>query len=104
MLSAGQHVVCLNDQFVAAHLSQKLPTRGAIYTVRAVVPCMARGHDEDGLHLVEIVNAPRQWCSPTGPRVTELCFRISRFRPVRAGNIDVFLKMLEPTRVLEVAE
>ena len=34
----------------------------------------------------------------------ELSFRISRFRPVRGGNIDVFLKMLEPTRVLEVAE
>ena len=87
------------------HLSQMLPTRGAIYTVREIVPCMARGFDEDGLHLVEIVNAPRQWRPLTGERrVAELSFRISRFRPVRGGNIDVFLKMLEPTRVLEVAD
>ena len=87
-----------------AHLSQILPTRGAIYTVRAIVPCLARGFDEDGLYLVEIVNVPRQWRSPTGQRITELSFRCSRFRPVRGGNIDVFLKMLEPTRVLEIAE
>ena len=105
MLSIGQRVVCLDDQFEGAHLSQMLPTRGAIYTVRAIVPCMARGFDEDGMHLVEIVNAPRLWRSPTvGRRMVELSFRISRFRPVRGGNIGMFLKMLEPSRVLEVAE
>ena len=32
----------------------------------------------------------------------ELSFRISRLRPVR--GVDMFLKILEPTRVLEPAE
>jgi hypothetical protein len=78
---------------------ETLPAHGRIYTIRGIVPCIARGFDEDGLHLVEIVNRPRRW--PEGRR-TELAFRISRFRPLRSTNIDVFLQMLEPTRVLEV--
>jgi hypothetical protein len=34
----------------------------------------------------------------------ELAFRVSRFRPVRTTNIDVFRQMLEPQRVAEFAE
>jgi hypothetical protein len=70
---------------------------------RSVLPYKRQGlYTEDGVRLVEIVNRPRRWRSPTGWRDTELAFRISRFRPVRSTNIDVLLQMLEPVRVLEV--
>ena len=63
-----------------------------------------QGYDEDGLRLVEIVNAPRQYESPTGPVVDEIAFRLSRFHPVRTTNIDALLKMLEPVTVRDPAE
>jgi hypothetical protein len=104
VLSVGQHIVCLNDHFTGRHLTQALPTRGQIYTVRAIVPCKAQGYEQDGLHLVQVVNRPRRWRTPRGGyRTTELAFRVSRFRPVRSTDISVFRAMLEPTRVLESA-
>jgi hypothetical protein len=73
-----------------------LPKRGSVYTIREIVPCKEMGFDEDGLRLVEIVNLGRRYVSPTGPVTHELAFRVSRFRPVRTTNIDVFRQMLEP--------
>jgi hypothetical protein len=73
-----------------------LPTEGAVYTIRAIVDCHALGYDEDGLLLEEIVNPVCLRDSPSGPFRGEVCFRISRFRPVRTTSIEVFQKMLEP--------
>jgi hypothetical protein len=45
----------------------------------------------------EIVNPAITIRVPNGNRRTnEMAFRMSRFRPLRATNIDVFLEMLEP--------
>ena len=94
----GQRVVCV-DTRKWPYLADRwtLPTRGVVYTVRAIVPCMADGYAEDGLRLVEIVNPKRMLCCPSGRwQRIELCFRMSRFRPVRTTSIEVFQKMLEP--------
>ena len=106
MLHAGQRVVCVDDRIyrnVHAYPNEMLPKRGMIYTVREIIPLRAV-YGEDGLRLVEIVNRPRRYNSPRGWVTNELAFRIWRFRPVSATNIDVFLKMLEPApRVVEFA-
>jgi len=103
VLSVGQRVVCINDDIPDTHKFYKgeaLPKRGTIYTIREIVPPTER-YPEIGLYLAEIVNPPRKLRSG---RYVELVFRSYRFRPVRSANIDVFLKMLEPTRVREVAD
>jgi hypothetical protein len=69
------------------------PRKGSVYTVRAIAPRVVHGHDEDGLHLVEIANPTR---TRKDGSLLELAFRMSRFRPLRTTNIDVFLEMLEP--------
>ena len=106
MLHLGQKVICVRDSNWPRGpygYTPTLPQKGVVYTIRAIVPCRALfGRDEDGLHLVEIVN-------PTLPRKSgwvngELAFRISRFRPVRTTSIDVFTKMLKPVPVSEPAE
>jgi hypothetical protein len=103
MLSVGQRVVCIDDRIPHTHKFHKgevQPTRGTIYTIREIVPPTVR-YPEEGLYLAEIVNPPRKLRSG---RYVELIFRPYRFRPVRSTSIDVFLQMVEPTRVLEVAE
>jgi hypothetical protein len=94
----GQKVVCVNDQAWprAYGYTPKLPKCGVIYTIRAIIDCRAWGYDEDGLLLAEIVNPKRIHVTRFRPRLSEVKFRMSRFRPVRTTNIDVFLKMLEP--------
>jgi hypothetical protein len=98
MLYVGQRVVYVDDRRknLITHPHETLPKLGSVYTVRDIIPCRALyGDDEDGLYLVEIVNPVRI--------KYELAFRVSRFRPVQTTNIDVFLRMLKPTRVVEVA-
>jgi hypothetical protein len=94
----GQRVVCVNTcNWPRYEHRPALPTRGGVYTVRAIVSCVADGYDEDGLRLVEIVNPKRRLRWPSGRcQRIELCFRMSRFRPVRTTSIDVFTRMLEP--------
>jgi hypothetical protein len=97
----GQKVTCVNDRNwpLASNFPGYTPTfprKGAVYTVRAIALRIMRGYDEDGLHLEEIVNPVLTIKSDTGTRESELAFRMSRFRPLRATNIDVFLEMLEP--------
>ena len=95
----GQRVVCVDTRKWPRDYDfrPKLPKRGAVYTVRAIVPCIADGYDEDGLRFVEIVNPRRLLRWPSGRRQRmELCFRMSRFRPVRTTSIEVFQKLLEP--------
>src|SRR5262245_24665425 len=97
MFFVGQKVTCVNDRnwphWSEYGYTPTFPRKGSVYTVRAIVPCVVRGHDEDGLHLVEIVN-PTQTAKEGS--MFELAFRMSRFRPLRATNIDLFLEMLEP--------
>jgi hypothetical protein len=107
MFFVGQKVTCVNDRNWP-HRSKfgyapTFPRKGSIYTVRAIAPRIIHGHDEDGLLLAEIVNPPLVFQSADGTRESELAFRESelafrksRFRPIRATNIDVFLEMLEP--------
>lgn len=46
---------------------------------------------------MEIVNKVRRYLCPDGrSRKREKAFRMSRFRPVRTTNIEVFTRMLEP--------
>src|SRR5262245_41415899 len=90
----GQKIVCVNVRHWPRGFGYKptLPKKGSVYTIRAIVPCrVLYGLDEDGLHLVEIVN-------PTQVSIFkfELAFRMSRFRPVHTTSIEVFEKMLEP--------
>ena len=74
--------------------TEALPKLGIIYTIRAIIPCRELyGYGDDALHVVEIVNPPRPL--PSGSR-HELGFRISRFRPVRDTNIEIFKAMLAP--------
>src|SRR6476620_7200793 len=103
-LHVGQRVVYVNDCGCSSgYENDTLPKLGCVYTVRVIIPCKCYGYSEDGLRLVEIVNTPKQYASPTGPMVHELAFRVSRFRPLRTTNIDAFLKMLEPVKVREHA-
>jgi hypothetical protein len=97
----GQRVQYVDDRWPAAGRYQRetVPTRGWVYTVREILPCKAFGYDEDGLRHVEIVNPVILYATPLGPATFELTFRVSRFRPVRTTNIDVFLEMLVPARV-----
>ena len=93
----GQRVVCVNARFSDRVPCERYPKRHAVYTVRAMVPRRAHGYDEDGLYLVEIVNARGRYRCPDGRRRRcEVAFRMSRFRPVRTTNIEVFTRMLEP--------
>lgn len=94
----GQRVVCVNTRnWPRDDRRPTYPKRGAVYTVRAIYPGRAHGYDEDGLRLVEIVNRRGTYWSPDGRRRRcELAFRMSRFRPLRTTNIDVFTRMLEP--------
>jgi hypothetical protein len=103
-LYVAQKVLCLDDRRRGGGRweHEALPKTGAVYTVRAIVSCIAEyGLDEDGLPLAEIVNQPRLYSTPRGPVTRELAIRISRFRPVRTTNIELFQKMLEPLSAYE---
>jgi hypothetical protein len=94
----GQRVVCVNGRNWPAprqfgDYTPTHPKQGEVYTVRAIVLKTLEGYDEDGLHLVEIVNPTR---TKRDGSTFELAFRMSRFRPVRTTKIDVFLRTLEP--------
>jgi len=112
MFFVGQRVVCVNAghwptprQF--GYAAPILPVRGRIYTVREIVPQSAFHKGafvppaEDALHLAEIMN--KAWRRTCG-RKLELAFRVSRFRPLRATNIDVFLRMLEPVPAVHLVQ
>jgi hypothetical protein len=93
----GQKVVCVDDRWSRSRYRPTDPKRGAVYTVRAIAPCKDHGHNEDGLHLVEIVNKPRSHRCPDGRRrKCEAAYRMSHFRPLRMTSIDIFTRMLEP--------
>jgi hypothetical protein len=104
-LHVGQKVLYVNDRQIPGGYGYvpNVPKLGCVYTVREIVPCKALGYDEDGLRLVEIVNAPHVHKCPRGTHRSELSFRSSRFRPVRSASIDAVVKTLEPVKVREPA-
>jgi hypothetical protein len=68
-----------------------------VNTVREIMPWKAKGAEEDGLRLVEIVNPARSY--RTG-FTCELAFRVSRFR--LAPDISLFKRMLEAEQLEQV--
>ena len=102
----GQKVVYVNDRQIPGGYGYvpNVPKLGCEYTIRQIVACRALGYDEDGLRLVEVVNAPHVHQCPWGTHKSELSFRSSRFRPVRTTSIDANLKKLEPVKVREPAQ
>lgn len=99
MFFVGQKVTCVNDRRWPRGYQFKpnFPKRGGVYTIRKIIYCRADRHDEDGLLLEEIINPRKLLMTPRGTRRrVELAFRMSRFRTLRATNIDIFTAMLEP--------
>ena len=93
----GERVVCVNARNWPRYPDPvTLPTEGAVYTIRGTVDCHGLGYDEDGLLLEEIVNPACLRDLPSGPFRGEVCFRVSRFRPLRTTSIDAFKAMLQP--------
>ena len=91
----GQKVVCVNVRKMLRGYTN--PILGSVYTIREDVPPEMYVDGAPGILLSEIVNPPEP--HPCGDR--ERPFHSKRFRPVQTTNIDVFLKMLEPTPVKE---
>lgn len=101
MLGIGQKVVCVNT---------------VVETMVFGMPTTAKCCHEAGASTPSAPSSPARstasnrtgctsWrssirCAATSPRrgrsCKELAFRISRFRPVRSTNVDVFRAMLEP--------
>jgi hypothetical protein len=74
-LHVGQKVVCLDNRRRAGgvYARETLPEVGAVYTIRAIVSAAVLGYEEDGLRLVEIVNAARPYASPRGLTTWRSC-------------------------------
>lgn len=99
MFFVGQKVMCVNDRNWPGGYRGRVafPVRGQTYTVRAIVPTRLEGWNEDGVLLAEIRNPSMRLLTFRGTKQWgEVVFRMSRFRPLRATNIDVLLEMLEP--------
>jgi hypothetical protein len=92
MFHVGQKVVCVDDSLSELRdLNEILPTRGTVYTIRAIV---RRG--SLCFHLVEITNEPYRYQDGFG----EVSFKAYRFRPVveRKTDISIFTAMLTPSK------
>lgn len=92
----GQKVVCVNASGLGPSVGfgdEIMPKEGEMYTIREIgITLLGR----PGCLLEEIVNQARRYDDDMPERV-EPMFLVYRFRPVRITNIDVFLKLLEPT-------
>ena len=88
----GQKIVCVKDSpWRNGYTDEACPTYGNIYTIRAI-KIFEQFDNGVGLHLCEIVNAPREY--QIG--FTECFFQASRFRPLakRKTDISIFQEML----------
>ena len=90
----GQQVVCVNDRFSPnpgwRQTVRAFPVRNGVYTIREI-------HCEPplvGFCFYEIVN-PRTWFAIG---YGEPAFNCKNFRPVKPTSIEVFEKLLAPTR------
>lgn len=92
----GQKVVCVDDNWIDFNWNYvpNKPTRGQVYTVRAVGEQAAGPQDEITLMLwlCEITNEPRWW---RGPRKEEAGFIVTRFRPAvdKPDVVEQFRRM-----------
>jgi hypothetical protein len=102
----GQKVLYVNDRQIPSGYAYvpNVPKLGCEYTIRQIVACRALGYDEDGLRLMEVVNAPHVHQCPWGTHKSELSFRASRFRPVRSASIEAVLETRKPVKVHEPAQ
>jgi hypothetical protein len=88
----GQKVVCIDDtpRTRRGWVSGTKPTLREIYTITRVAP-MHTDPNRIALWFEEITN---WWPHPSN---IDAGYNANRFRPVKTTNIDVFLKLLEPT-------
>ena len=98
MFKIGMKVVCIDSKprrpdgrCTARWLTNKKPVEGHLYTIRDIGPAWGFPPDVIGVRLEEIVNGIHEASGQ------EYMYRADRFRPVKTTNIDIFLKMLEPT-------
>lgn len=91
----GQKVVCVDDCFPSTHLA--LPVRGAVYTVREIVPDWFPGRT--ALRLEEIINPETPWSDLT---MSEVAFNARRFRPLVEKKTDTGMSIL--TQILRDVE
>lgn len=93
----GQKVVCIQAPVDVEDGITK-PIEGNVYSIRSIVV-----HDDSGIgfRLHEIKNPRRVYWEWNRHLFMECTFCASRFRPLVTTNIDVFLKMLEPTKSSE---
>ena len=88
-IGPGDLVECIRDNIVRPY-GETIPVRGVIYTVRWTG---LGGSGAPAIRLAEIVNAPHIYKTFEGPLVTECCFRMKNFRPVRTTDISIFTKI-----------
>lgn len=103
----GQRVVCVetwvDDPNRLGRMGEEGPVAGHVYTIREIGMFHPMFPDSVNVRLVEIVNAARDYCSPSGDvfRTWEPSFGAFRFRPVvdRKTDISVFQAMLTGKKV-----
>lgn len=99
MFRVGQKVVCVDDSGNRLNRREKLPVKGAIYTVREVFA--------ESIHLNEIVNSPWFYYQEDGAvTLLEIRFRATRFCPIvsRPTSIEFAHEILrKATRTDEVS-
>lgn len=92
MFRVGQEITSKNNvPWVKEYPDEIVPEYGAIYTVRAIVPCV---DDTPGLLLNEIRNPSMNY----DEGFDECTFEASEFRPVvkRKTNISALKALLNP--------
>ena len=96
MFHVGQKVVCLADLSRLTLPSEVAPTKGAVYTIRAI---MTDNKGYLGLFLVEIKNPP-VYCALG---FCERALWAGHFRPVieKKTDISIFTQLLTPSKIKE---
>lgn len=89
MFEVGDMVVCVAKPMVGnfCYEDETQPDVGGVYTVRAVALSPT---GQEGIHLREITNAPREYALG----FHELYFLSSRFRKIRKPSIEIFREIV----------
>ena len=84
---------------VVRPLGLRAPEQGMVYTVRGFAPDWY--FYGPSIYLEEIVNAPgfyARWEGDTIGGTYEVAWPIVRFRPVKTTSIEIFRKLVAPTK------
>ena len=107
-----QKIVCVNDRWghrsVINYLAKNgfvFPKEKEIYTVRGLVPYefwdFGVAYQAIGVYLKEIVNPVFNWSDGKSSELPFLHTRFAPLDPLRKTGIEVFNKMLKPTKIPE---